>query len=1025
MSSPDPRTGAHRISGIDELRGAPTIPRKCHIHHQNNTESELQFALVRMHFCESRVVHYSRSTHSRAEGWDHTAHAVRCHLTNREKTMCARAAEAPKSPSREHRQSFDYDAFISYTHRDRPVAAGIQKAMHRIGRRVGRLHALRVFRDATDLTASPDLWARVTDAMDRARYLVVVLSPDAVTSGWVNKEVADWLRKRGPDRLLFVVAGGHLVWDEAAGRFDPDRSDVALPVLTEPGVLATEPFYVDVSDDAPWDPAAPMFREKVTDLAAPIHGKPKYELASEDVREQRRFRRLRRAAFAGLILLTTFAVAAAVLALVQRQEAVHQRNESVARRLVVEAQSMLAGTRPGGDVRALQQVLAAHEIASKPDEGALLDALIARRDVFTVIEATGPVRNAAFSADGQRIAASDGHTAQVWNANTGKPVSHTVIGHEGDVHDVAFSPDLQRVASSGDDGTVRLWDAATGRSTAQPLIGHEGPVYELTFSPDGQRVVSVGGDPTVRQWDAATGQPIGPPLTGGWLNVAVSPDGQWIASASNDIVHVWNANTGEQIGEPITGFEGPVECVAFSPDGHRIVVGSGRTEGTVRVWDLDTHQPIGQPMTGPGKTTDYDDEVWSVAFSPDGRRIVSGGYDGTVRVWHADPDRSIGRPLVNPSERADVAAFSADGRYIVTRSGSTMQVWDTNTGQPIGQHLIASREAVNAVALSPDGQQIVTGEESGMRRWRAGTGQPIGEPITGHKGPVRTVAFSPNGLRIATGGDDGTTLLWDATTGQPIGQPLTGHQEMVKTVSFSPDGQRIITHDGHDMRLWATTTSEQIGQPMTTGPAQAITISPDGKRIATGGADVRLWDGITTRQISHSVPTGSWDIVHRMVFSPDGKWIVSGSHDKTIRLWDADTGQPIGEPISGHQDAVWGLAFSPDGRYIVSGSGSSYTIDTTVRLWDATTGMAIGQPMAGHRGTVDSLAFSPDGRHIVSDGGEGTVRLWPAPAAWKDELCAKIPENMSRSQWDAKVSPDIDYVAVCPGLPIAADETTN
>src|ERR1700742_2702096 len=105
----------------------------------------------------------------------------------------------------------------------------------------------------------------------------------------------------GPERLLFVVAGGEVTWDEATQRFDPDRSDAALPVLTQPGVLPTEPLYVDVTGDAPWHPAAPLFREKVTDLAAPIHGKPKDELAGEDRREQRRFRRLRRIAIVSLV----------------------------------------------------------------------------------------------------------------------------------------------------------------------------------------------------------------------------------------------------------------------------------------------------------------------------------------------------------------------------------------------------------------------------------------------------------------------------------------------------------------------------------------------------------------------------------------------------------------------------------------------------------------------------------------------------------------------------------------------------
>ena len=138
-----------------------------------------------------------------------------------------------------------------------PVAAGIQKGLHRIGRRMGQLNALRVFRDSTDMAANPDLWGKVTDAMDRSRYLIVVLSPRAAASEWVNREVAYWLERRGLDQLLIVVAEGHLHWDEATQRFDPDRSDAAMPVLTEPGVLAAEPLHVDVSGDAPWDPLAP------------------------------------------------------------------------------------------------------------------------------------------------------------------------------------------------------------------------------------------------------------------------------------------------------------------------------------------------------------------------------------------------------------------------------------------------------------------------------------------------------------------------------------------------------------------------------------------------------------------------------------------------------------------------------------------------------------------------------------------------------------------------------------------------
>ncbi len=159
-------------------------------------------------------------------------------------------------------------------------------------------------------------------------------------------------------------------------------ADAAPPVLTEPGVLPSEPLFIDVSADSPWDYRSPVFREKVTALAAPIHGKPKDQLASDDLREQQRFRRLRAAAIVALAILTVISVAAAAIAVVQRQHAIEQRDQAIALRLNAEAQSMLAGDRLGSDVRAFQQLLAAQKIAAighaNPDDGPIFDALVAR-----------------------------------------------------------------------------------------------------------------------------------------------------------------------------------------------------------------------------------------------------------------------------------------------------------------------------------------------------------------------------------------------------------------------------------------------------------------------------------------------------------------------------------------------------------------------------------------------------------------------------------------------------------------------
>jgi hypothetical protein len=228
-----------------------------------------------------------------------------------------------------------------------------------------------------------------------------------------------------------VLAGGRLVWDSAGRCFDRQVSDAAVPVLTEPGVLPVEPFFIDVSADAPWDAHAAPLREKITALAAPIHGKPKDQLASDDLREQRRFRRLRAAAITALVMLTAVAVIAAVIAAGQRRHAIHERNGAIALRLNAEAQSMLASATSGGDIRTFDELLAARKLAG-PDESALLHAIAQRSATVKIVETGSAVASVAVNPDGDRLATgSSDQAVRLGDAGTGQPVGNPLKGHTG------------------------------------------------------------------------------------------------------------------------------------------------------------------------------------------------------------------------------------------------------------------------------------------------------------------------------------------------------------------------------------------------------------------------------------------------------------------------------------------------------------------------------------------------------------------------------------------------------------------
>jgi WD40 repeat protein/tRNA A-37 threonylcarbamoyl transferase component Bud32 len=573
------------------------------------------------------------------------------------------------------------------------------------------------------------------------------------------------------------------------------------------------------------------------------------------------------------------------------------------------------------------------------------------RNLLTLSGHPGSVNAVAFSPDGRRIVSGCGAgIVKIWDSATGRneltlaPEKQAGAAKEGDcnaandnfIAAVAFSPDGKWVFGVPSCGPLRVWDVSTGRviprhssqSTSYDFFSYmqgyaaggawtdrRGPIevgrsrFVAEFDPNGLFTVRLlhPPGPDVNELITLPSQS----MSSSFFAIALSPNHEWVAMSLAGHPLIWNAQTGKGF-RILEGIEG-ITCVAFSRDSRRIVVGN--SDATVKVWDVATGT-VQNTFNG------HKAGVSSVAFGNDGR-IMSASEDATIKIW--------GKPRSNEiilNRICDVTGASKGETIAVTlRNGSSISDSDpTMVFQRAGPkpRIEKFNAGAKKLILRPDGNELLGAGIHSVSVWHVGKGQKVFEWNLGERQLVALAAnFDKRMVAWMSAKADGTVpriTVCDMTTHEPIAQFLNLDVVSTSILELDPNGRHLVAADAAGkLHFWnIAAEKKEFVLDLGEGPISSICFRPDGRQIVVcKNSAITFWN-TETHSVSQVTRTYAGD-VSSVAFSPDARRVATALRDRTIRLWDAATGNEV-LVLRGHSDDIHMLSFSSRDQCLISAS---------------------------------------------------------------------------------------------------------
>ncbi|MHA1232401.1 MAG: WD40 repeat domain-containing protein [Candidatus Helarchaeota archaeon] len=529
----------------------------------------------------------------------------------------------------------------------------------------------------------------------------------------------------------------------------------------------------------------------------------------------------------------------------------------------------------------------------------------------------------------------------VWDINSGELLQSIKIKPSkewrvGKTTNIITTSDGKYLISNIGGRVTNIWDIENGYSLLKKIEYDKGYIGSITITLDGKYLI--GSDffnPIINIWDFNTGNLLRTlDLNNTIDNIIIHPNKQNLICTFANKIQIRDFKTGKLL-QIFKGHQNNIISIAITPDGSRLISWSNYS---IRIWDFKTSnllQTIHQLFL----------EISLINLTPDGRRLIISDVSGKkIKIYDLSKELRF-RGIKKNS--------------VIINMGIILSL----LALPNGKYVVGGLHNGNIVILD-----IEKGKTSQIFR--------------GHKGIVHSIAISPDGKYLVSGSIDGTIRIWNIETGELL-RTLDKHKDEVRSVAITPDGKKIFSASKDEtIMIWDLQTGRLLDYILEIGPMISIVITPDGKHIIgtveriSFGIDGRMneligmWDLKTFKRLQgFNEFNGHSNVVNSIAISPDGKYLISGSFDNTIIIWNIKN-RSILRKLEGHKDAVISVSITPDGKQVVSGSK-----DKTVRIWDLETGSLL-QILEGHNDLVCSVATTADGKKIISNSFDGTIRIW-------------------------------------------------